>query len=121
MMLAESVSLAADDPIDSRSFLRQLKGEKGYPRDWVMCHLQPYWNARQGSQYRNGTFHHVPRELREKENLAAGQAGVIGEDTRQRLQEVVDAAPPAPTKKGGKNAKAHAVYSSWKDSANIND
>lgn len=30
--------------IDGRSFLPQLKGEKGTPREWVFCHYEPRWS-----------------------------------------------------------------------------
>lgn len=40
---AAAAKLAADDPIDGRSFLPRLRGEPGNPRDWVLWHYQPYW------------------------------------------------------------------------------
>ncbi len=127
---AAGVSLGADDPIDGRSFLPQLMGEKGDPRDWVLCHYQPYWGSIKGNQfardegfklYRDGAFYRVPKDLQEKNNLAAGQAGELGETTRQKLKAVLDAAPPVPEKQRGKNATDRPVYQDWKNITNVND
>jgi len=30
--------------VDGRSFLPQLKGEKGTPREWIFCHYEPRWS-----------------------------------------------------------------------------
>ncbi|MDB4716372.1 sulfatase-like hydrolase/transferase, partial [bacterium] len=40
---AAGITLGKDDPIDGVSFLPQLQGKKGTPRDWIFCHYQPYW------------------------------------------------------------------------------
>jgi arylsulfatase A len=29
--------------LDGQSFLSQLVGEKGNPRDWIFCHYDPRW------------------------------------------------------------------------------
>lgn len=127
---AAGVSPGDDDPIDGRSFLPQLKGEKGNPRDWVLCHYQPYWGSIEGSQfarndvfklYNDGAFYRVPKDLLEKNNLSTGQAGQDGETARQKLQTVLSSAPPAPKKKGGKDAKNRPVYLDWKSITNVND
>ena len=127
---AASVSLGANDPIDGRSFLPQLKGQKGDPRDWVLCHYQPYWGSIEGSQfvrdetfklYRDGAFYRVPSDLQEKKRLAAGQAGDLGEATRHELEIVLSSAPPEPEKEGGPNAQNRPVYPDWKNITNVND
>ena len=43
---AAGTELDATDPIDGRSFLPQLQGQPGKPREWVLCHYQPYWNKK---------------------------------------------------------------------------
>jgi arylsulfatase A len=30
--------------VDGRSFLPQIKGEEGIPREWVFCHYEPRWS-----------------------------------------------------------------------------
>ncbi|SMP61914.1 Arylsulfatase A [Neorhodopirellula lusitana] len=120
---AAGVTLSDDDPIDGRSFLPQLQGRKGNPRDWVLCHYQPYWGKFPGSQfarnetfklYRDGDFYRVPQDLEELNRLTLGQAGEQGETARNRLQIVLDAAPPAPTLEAGKNVKQRPTYPDWK-------
>lgn len=36
---------------DGRSFLPQVLGEKGNPRDWIFCHYDPRWGNRQKKRY----------------------------------------------------------------------
>jgi len=36
---------------DGRSFLPQLKGDSGNPRDWIFCHYNPRWGNRQQRRY----------------------------------------------------------------------
>src|SRR5205085_9946345 len=50
---AASVSTAAAGKIDGRSFLPQLKGEKGNPRDWIYC-----WYSPRGEPLREFAFNH---------------------------------------------------------------
>jgi arylsulfatase A-like enzyme len=127
---AAGVDLGADDPIDGRSFLPQIKAEKGNPRDWVLMHYQPYWGNKKGAQYvrdkdfklyRDGRFYLVPKDLKEENDLAAGQAGERGETARVQLGRVLETAPPAPPVKGGKNATDRPVYPGWKNIVNPND
>ena len=104
------VSLGKADPIDGRSFLPQLNGKAGQPREWVLNHYQPYWGRFQGDQYvrnagfklyRDGRFFHVPVDLTESQNLAEGSAGTEGEQARAMLQQTLSLIPPAPPVKGG--------------------
>ncbi|VGO14877.1 Arylsulfatase [Pontiella desulfatans] len=127
---AAGVSRGADDPIDGRSFLPQLKGEKGNPRDWVLLHYQPYWGKIKGTQYvrdqrfklyRDGRFYEVPNDLKEKSNLSVGQAGERGETARIELGRTLETAPPAPPKEGGSKAKNRPVYPDWKNMVDPGD
>ncbi|VGO14653.1 Arylsulfatase [Pontiella desulfatans] len=127
---AAGVGLGADDPIDGRSFLPQLKGEKGNPRDWTLCHYQPYWGSFKGQQfvrdqqfklYRDGGFYNVPEDLEQRNNLAVGQAGERGETARRQLGEVLETAPPAPPVQGGKAAKVRPTNPDWKNIVDPND
>ena len=40
---AANIPLPKDEIFDGRSFLPQLLGEKGNPREWVFCHYKPKW------------------------------------------------------------------------------
>lgn len=127
---AADMKLSTGDPIDGRSFLPQLKGQPGNPRDWVLCHYQPYWGKFNGSQYvrdgiyklyRDGSFYRVPDDLEESHDLAVGQAGESGEAAREKLGGVLEIAPPPPPSKGGKNAVQRPVYADWKNIVDPND
>jgi arylsulfatase A-like enzyme len=110
------IRLGKGDPVDGHSFLPQLRGEKGSPRDWVLCHYQPYWNKQPGQfartadfkLYRNGGFYAPDRDLDEKNDLepAGAEYG--------RLKRVLDACPPAPTEKGDKNTVDRPIYPNWR-------
>jgi arylsulfatase A len=123
---AAGIKLAKKDPIDGRSFLPRLHGEKGNPRDWVLCHYQPYWNKQPGQfarterfkLYRDGRFYEVPQDLREQNDLANDKTGKAA---RQKLQAFLDQAPPAHTEKGNKTTKERPVYPDWKNLVDPND
>ncbi|MEL6105338.1 MAG: sulfatase-like hydrolase/transferase, partial [Planctomycetota bacterium] len=121
--------LGPEDPIDGRSFLPQLKGKPGTPRDWVLCHYQPYWNKKPGQfartqhfkLYRDGRFYEVPADLREMNSIAQGQAGAAGEEARLFLSELLEACPPAHTQKGNRDTKDRPTYADWKNLVDPND
>ena len=121
---AAGVQPGKDDPIDGRSFLPQLKGQKGTPRNWVLCHYQPYWGRFQGRQYvrnarfklyRDNSFFDVPVDLNETENLTEMTKGSSGAIARLKLEKVLGTLPPAPPLKGGNKATYRPVYPEWKN------
>ncbi|MFT5241319.1 MAG: arylsulfatase A [Kiritimatiellia bacterium] len=89
-----------DRVIDGRSFLPQLMGNKGNPRDWVFC-----WYERKGNRegnvkryarnqtyklYQSGQFYNVPAD-----ELETNDVGLAGLDTntkltRDKLKAVID-------------------------------
>ncbi len=117
------------DPIDGRSFLPRLKGEAGNPRDWVFTHYQPYWNktpqqfarTERYKLYRDGRYYEVPKDLREENDLAIGEAGERAERVRQELQAFLDTAPPAPTVKGQRITEHRPIYPDWRNLVDPND
>ena len=123
---AAGIQLGKQDPIDGRSFLPRLHGKEGNPRDWVLCHYQPYWNKKPGQfarterfkLYRDGRFYEIPKDLREQSNLADAKTG---EAVRLKLQAFLDQAPPAHTEKGNKNTKDRLIYPDWKNLVDPND
>ncbi|MEO0414526.1 MAG: sulfatase-like hydrolase/transferase [Verrucomicrobiota bacterium] len=101
------------DPIDGRSFLPQLKGEVGNPREWVLCNYQPYWNKDPGQfartatykLYRDGRFYEVPIDLDEENDLGkelAGEAAAI----RKELQFLLNQTPEVVEGRLGSKASA---------------
>ncbi len=119
---AAGIELGKNDPIDGTSFLPQLCGEKGNPRDWVLCHYQPYWNKQPGQfartekykLYRDGRFYTPVSDLKEENDLADRVKGEHGATEYRKLGMVLEACPPAPTEKQGKNALERPVFPKWK-------
>lgn len=99
----------ADLVLDGRSFLPQLKGERGNPRDWVFCHYDPVWGnfepdrfARdhQYKLYRDGRMFDTDADPLETSPLPAGAAP----QSRQLLQSALDSFPAwEPLKKRSPN------------------
>lgn len=119
---AAGVELGKSDPIDGVSFLPQLRGEKGTPRDWVLCHYQPYWNKQPGQWirtaefklYRNGKFVQPAKDLNEQNNLAGRIDNEAVLEVQEALQELLDTAPPAPKdERVGREAKDRPVFPDW--------
>ncbi len=113
-----------NDPIDGRSFLPRLRGEPGTPRDWVLCHYQPYWGKKTPGQfvrngqfklYRDGRFFEVPKDLGEKNDLGNSD---VGAKERELLKSILDECPPAPTGKGNARTKDRPTYPDWEDLVN---
>ncbi len=127
---ASGVTLGENDPSDGRSFLPQLQGKAGTPREWVLCHYQPYWGNFEGRQYardqvfklyRDGRLFAVPSDLLEANDLAKGTAGESGEAARAELERVLNSAPPPPPVKGGKNVVQRPVHPDWTKLVDPND
>ncbi len=116
------IKLGKSDPIDGRSFLPQLHGEAGHPRDWVLCHYQPYWNKTPGQfartqqykLYRDGTFFKTPNDLKEQNNLAKTKLTPDAQQAKKQLQTILEQCPPSPTEKAGKNSNNRPIYPKWK-------
>ncbi len=85
--------------IDGRSFLPQLHGKKGNPRDWIYC-----WYSRNGRTdrarqfarnqryklYRNGEFYDIQEDVLEKKNLAGGALDRKAQQARSMLQQALN-------------------------------
>ena len=92
--------LPQDRKIDGRSFLPQLKGEKGNPRDWVFC-----WYERNGKRdgnvkrfardqnyklYHDGRFYHIPSDELEKQAIAPDDLNDNAQSVREKLQKIIE-------------------------------
>lgn len=96
-----SSKIPQDRTIDGRSFLPQLKGKEGNPRDWVFC-----WYERNGKRegnnvkryarnqtyklYHDGRFYNVPADELEKRNLKPGEIDTETQAVRKELRAVID-------------------------------
>ena len=98
MCEAAGIDLPRNIPFDGVSFLPQLKGEKGTPRDSIYM-----WYARNGGQnakifarnqtyklYSTGEFFHIPSDRLEKTKLANETLDDQTKAIRARLQEKID-------------------------------
>ena len=118
---AAGVSCGEGDPIDGRSFLPQLCGQQGRPRDCVFLHYQPYWGAQPGQfartqnykLYRDGGFFNVPVDLEESNELE--QADLTPDAALQKgmLLKVLSSSPPAPTEPGSRTTIDRPLYPEW--------
>jgi len=101
------IDLGDDIPVDGRSFLPQLRGEKGNPRDWVFCHYDPLWGNLSENKtrfarderfklYHDGRFYDVPADVLEENDIDPTQNGEIELKAaeREKLQAVLDSFPP---------------------------
>jgi arylsulfatase A len=80
---------------DGHSFLPQIRGEKGTPRDWIFSHYQPihseaankhsarFIRDRNYKLYSDGRFYDLVKDIEEKSPVPAGKAGVEGEKRRK--------------------------------------
>jgi arylsulfatase A len=93
---AAGTEIPATMPVDGRSFLPQLRGNKGNPREWVFCHYDPRWGNRpkrrfvRGKRwklYADGDLYDVRADVLEKNPNLAGPEAI---EARKRLQAVLD-------------------------------
>ncbi|GAA4237894.1 sulfatase-like hydrolase/transferase [Postechiella marina] len=129
---AANIKPKANDPIDGRSFLAQLKGETSMPRDWVFWQYQPYWGKFKGTQfvrnqsyklYEDGSLYDVPNDLHEKNNLILDTGNLVAQKAKKNLQKVLDKAPPAPIINGGRKIQDQdrVTYPDWTNIVNPDD
>ncbi len=85
--------------LDGRSFLPQLQGEEGHPRDWIYC-----WYNRNGSDrkaqvfarnqryklYRSGEFYDIKHDVLEKKPLAKASLEARATAVKAMLQQALD-------------------------------
>ena len=83
-------------PIDGQSFMPQLRGEKGNPREWIFCYYDPRWGKRPKRRfvrdkrwklYASGDLYDVCADVLEQNPNPAGSEAV---EARERLQAVLD-------------------------------
>ncbi|MBT7727459.1 MAG: sulfatase-like hydrolase/transferase [Planctomycetaceae bacterium] len=118
---AAGVSLGKDDPVDGRSFLPQLSGQAGHPREFVLLHYQPYWNAQPGQfartqQYKlypEGGFFEVPEDLEESNDLNESSLSKGASLAKKMLTTVLGKAPPTPTEPGSRTTVNRPTYADW--------
>jgi arylsulfatase A len=87
-----------DGHLDGRSFLPQLRGEKGNPRDWVFCHyfrnagdpVQCYVRDKRWKLYTNGNLFDLDSDPLEERPSTFGAEDIAAATARKRLQAALD-------------------------------
>ena len=98
--ICEAAGLTVPDDVDGVSFLPQLKGEPGKPREW----LYTWYSPRQRKDltvkecafdqnyklYRTGEFYDLTSDLDETQSIAASDLNAAQQAAHRRLQAVLD-------------------------------
>ncbi|MDQ3621849.1 MAG: sulfatase-like hydrolase/transferase [Verrucomicrobiota bacterium] len=97
-------SVPSELKLDGRSFLPQLRGEKGNPRQWYYCWYAPrrqmvgeFAANHRYKLYRNGNFHDLAQDLEETKPLKVsaleGEAAAAAKLLQSALDQYKDARP----------------------------
>ncbi len=85
--------------LDGQSFLPQLQGRRGDPREWIFCHYDPRWGQwqpdrfvmdREWKLYGDGRFYHLVNDPLEEQALTPSGLGQDAVRIRDRFQMVLD-------------------------------
>jgi arylsulfatase A-like enzyme len=96
---ASGANLPGGIPFDGRSFLPQIRGETGNPRDWIFCHYDPRWGQwkpqrfAQNSRwklYGDGSLYDIEADPDETLPLDPNRPSAEAEAARSELQAVLD-------------------------------
>jgi len=98
--------------LDGRSFLPQLRGQRGAPREWLYCWFHPrpitrpestarrFARGKRFKLYGNGELYDLDADPLEQRQLPDDQADPSAAAARQALQEVLDSMPSESTRIG---------------------
>jgi arylsulfatase A len=98
--LLEAAGAKIPQGLDGRSFLAQLKGEKGTPREWMYCYYNPrperskpvrFVRDTRYKLYGEGRFYDVETDPLEQNPLAEPNAGA--KTAKEKLQKALDSMP----------------------------
>lgn len=101
---AAGIRLPAREIFDGRSFLPQVRGKRGNPRDWIYSHFDPrpghdkeaytklqrFARNQRFKLYDDGRLFDVPADVEEQHPLAAAAGGAAAAKARAALQRVLD-------------------------------
>lgn len=95
------------EELDGRSFLPQIRGERGDPRQWVFCHYDPnvpfggfqlhagrWVRNKRFKLYEDGRFYDVANDPREQNDLQSFERIPGASPTKKMLREVLASMPP---------------------------
>jgi len=102
MASATGATLPADREIDGHSFLPQLRGERGDPREWIVCYYDPEWGRQEPAfyardkrykLYRSGNFYDLDIDPLEKHPLDVAKENAQARAARALLIDAVNTMP----------------------------
>lgn len=98
----EAAGLAVPCGLDGRSFLPQLRGEQGTPREWIYCYYCPrpertepkrFVRDKRWKLYGDGSFFDVANDVLEKRPLAADDLDAEAQAAKRRLEAALASMP----------------------------
>lgn len=98
----EAIGLPVPAGLDGQSFLPQLRGETGTPREWIHCYYCPrpertepvrFVRDRRWKLYGDGRFYDVENDVLEKNPLQQIEPGSQAEAAKQKLAAALESMP----------------------------
>ncbi len=98
----EATGLTVPNGLDGQSFLPQLRGEPGQPRQWIFCYYCPrpektpprrFVRDRRWKLYGDGLFFDITHDPLEKQPLPAATLGDDAARAKQKLQKALESMP----------------------------
>jgi arylsulfatase A len=90
-------------PVDGRSFLPQLRGKRGNPKEWIYCHYDPrpghgkeqytlkkFARNQRFKLYSDGRLFDISKDVLEQHPLSPGEGGEEAARARKKLQAALD-------------------------------
>jgi len=103
MAQAMGIAVPKEWDTDGTSFLPQVMGQKGTPREWVFCHYDPFMNGptkpdpnakryirdHRYKLYSTGAFFDIDKDIFEKTDIPVGTGSKEAEAARAKLAAVM--------------------------------
>jgi hypothetical protein len=103
MLEAAGADRPKNVPLDGQSFLPQLRGQRGNPREWIYCwhDPRPGWDKepyrleifardQRYKLYSDGRFYNVSNDVLEQKPIPLGRGGSAATAARVKLKAVLD-------------------------------
>ncbi|MHC5068289.1 MAG: sulfatase-like hydrolase/transferase [Planctomycetota bacterium] len=118
---AAGIQLDDSDPQDGQSFLPQILGQPTTPRQWVLCHYQPFWGPpgkfttgiyarnQRHKLYHDQRLYDMSDELDEATPITIDQAS----EDYHLLNQVLQQCPPARTGSRDTPSEERQAHPDW--------
>lgn len=100
--LLSAAGITVPEGLDGHSFLPQLRGEVGQPREWMYCYYCPrpektrpvrFVRDRRWKLYGDGRFYDVPHDVLEKKPLDTSRLDADAQSAWQKLSAALQSMP----------------------------